>query len=66
MWPYSNDEQVWLVPSKEWAEKLPEPIKSAIPAHKPANDIDGAWPYAAANDDSEDNRPLDPQTFVGK
>ena len=61
MWPYSSDEQVWLVPSKEWAETLPQPSKPAAPV--PANE-NGAWPYAA-NDD-EDKRPLDPQTFIGK
>ncbi len=66
MWPYSNDEQVWLVPSKEWAQKLPKPIKSETPTAVPANDINGAWPYAADDDSANDNRPFDPQTFVGK
>jgi len=65
MWPYSNDERVWLVPSKEWAEKLP--ITAGTPTPAPANDLsNGAWPYATAEQIAEDNRPFDPKTFVGK
>jgi hypothetical protein len=52
MWPYTNDEQVWLEPSKDWAKKR----RKASPLPKPANNDDRA----------EDTRPLDPQIFVGK
>jgi hypothetical protein len=69
MWPYSTDEHVWFEPSKEWAEKRPTTFQ--LP--KPANDIDGAWPYItaeepaiAAEEPAEDQRPIDPQIFVGK
>lgn len=60
MWPYSSEEQVWLAPSKEWAEKLAQPAQPAA-----ANE-NGAWPYATAGEVAEDHRRFDPQTFVGK
>ena len=66
MWPYSNDEQVWLVPSKDWAETQPKPIQPETPTRVPANDIDGAWPYATTDDDADDNRPVDPQIIIRK
>ena len=61
MWPYSSDEQIWLVPGKEWAEQQPSKPATPIPANE-----NGAWPYTANDDVAEDKRPLDPKTFVGK
>jgi hypothetical protein len=62
---YNDDERVWLEPSKEWAEKQPKPhLQHPVPA--PANDLNGAWPYAAAEDVAVDRRTFDPQVFVGK
>ena len=61
MWPYSNDEQIWLAPGKEWAETQPSKPAALVPANE-----NGAWPYTANDDIAEDRRPLDPKTFVGK
>ena len=66
MWPYNSEEQVWLVPSKEWAETLPKPVTKLVPVPTPANDDNGAWPYAAVESGAEDRRPLDPQVMVRK
>jgi hypothetical protein len=53
MWPYTNDEQVWLEPSKDWAKGR----LRANPLPAPAND----------DQPTEDTRrPLDPQIFIGK
>ena len=62
MWPYSNDEHIWLDPSKDWAKGRLQ----AIPLPTPANDDNGAWPYMTAEDRPEETRPVDPQIFVGK
>ena len=63
MWPYSNDEQVALIASGEWLEQLPKAIDADVPTSTPAND---SGHTDAANDNGEDNRPFDPQTFIGK
>jgi hypothetical protein len=65
MWPYSNDERVWLEPSNAWAEKQAKAKRTAA-FPKSANDIDGAWPYITAEQPVEDNRPFDPQIIIRK
>jgi hypothetical protein len=52
MWPYTNDERLWLEPSRDWAKRRIQ----ADPLPTPANDDERA----------EDKRPFDPKTFIRK
>ena len=52
MWPYTNDEKIWLDPAKDWARGRLQ----ASPLPTPANDDERA----------EEMRPVDPQIFISK
>jgi hypothetical protein len=52
MWPYTNDEQIWLEPAKDWAKGRLQ----AHPVPTPANDDQRA----------EETRPFDPQIIIRK